>query len=317
MRSKQTLVLNFRQIGCRNRCIFCLNPVSLSGKYLSNQAMDRVAREELAKLRILKKKDIGSIIISGNDPVEYHDLAGFLKKLKEKTKIGILLQSHCIDFKDFELTKKILEIGNIECVQVPLYGPTAAVHDRITGNRGSFKAVLKAIDNFERLGFGSIRWQTLFLRQNQRILEKLFGFLFKTGYPISASLPSIPSLNGQHFKRAMDCVPDLALVKNFLSKIKNKSGAERLFLYDIPFCLSSGAGKLSFRDNHSYGAYKRLDKKADMVLENNEQIPAYRVLVKTDRCRSCSFDKACKGIKQFYLEKGLFSPAPIKERIYL
>ena len=80
-----TLILNLHDIGCKNHCVFCA-----SAEYLNQKIADQIAKEELKKLNCLKQnKNIQSIIISGNDPIEYYNFIDFLKRIKKITNIGI------------------------------------------------------------------------------------------------------------------------------------------------------------------------------------------------------------------------------------
>lgn len=300
------LILNLHDIGCKNHCVFCR-----SANYLSKEDADRIAKEELKKLDYLRRnKNIQSIIISGNDPIEYYNFTGFLKKIKKITSIGIFLQSHCINFQDIVYLKKVLEVGNVESIQVPLYGHTAQIHDSITQNKGSFSSVIKAISNLKKLGFGGIKLHTLFLKQNEQYLFEHFSFLLKFGYPISASLPYISSHQGKYSQGILKNIPDLKKLYKFFKNIKNcRESNDKIFICGIPFCLTTGMSDVSFMSGLPHKGYEHFkNKKIDKKYVNKEILPLYRVLAKGPECPKCILGNKCKKITKPCLELSLFQP---------
>jgi len=61
-------------------------------------------------------------------------------------------------------------------VEVPIYGATAEVHDRVTGTPGSFDRMCQAIDRVRALGRPTIGLRTLSLRSTLGLLEGLLAF---------------------------------------------------------------------------------------------------------------------------------------------
>lgn len=308
----QSLILVLHNVGCKNRCVFC-NKVK---KYAPKETADQIAAKELRKLAYLKRnRGINQIIISGNDPMEYYNFLGFLKKIKRKTQLGIFLQSHCLDFEDLDYLKTVLDIGNIESIQIPVYGHKAEIHDAITQNKGSFKSVIKALNNFKKLNFNNIQLHTLFLKQNQRHFLKLISFLLSFGCKIDASLPAIPSFKGRYRKRYLDNIPDLNKLSAGFRKIKEKfkNDLDRIFLHDIPFCLAPlKPTNLNFRSQYAYKGYEHFKKrKIDTVVVDGEVIPRYRLLFKDEKCQKCVLDNICSGITEPYIDLGLFKAKPL------
>lgn len=306
----QTLILVLHHIGCKNRCVFCGEV-----KYVSKKIADQIAEIELKKLDYPKvNKNINSVIISGNDPIEYYNFVDFLKKIKKVTDVGIFLQSHCIDFENIDYLKTVLDVGNITSVQVPIYGHTPKVHDAITQNPGSFKSVIKALDNFKKLNFKNIQLHTLILKQNEDYFLKLFSFLLKFNYKIDVSLVCIPSFRGRYIKRRLNNIPNLDKVSTCFKKMKEKfkSNLDKIFLHDIPPCIAPfNFTNINFRSKYSYKGYEHFkNRKIDTVIVNKEIIPEYRVLLKDKKCKKCVLDNICFGITKPYIDLGLFKAKP-------
>lgn len=307
----ETLILNLHDIGCENKCIFCGQH-----KKIKKIDCDKIANEQIKKLNYLtKNKNVKYIIISGNDPIEYYDFIGFLKKIKKKTDLKIFLQSHCNNFSDFNYLKQILSVGNIERIQVPLYGNNAKIHDAVTRHKGSFGKVKKALKNLNILGFNNINLHTLFLKQNENHLMNLFLFLFKYNYPIDVSLPCIPSFNGQFDKNVFKFIPSISKIKKFFEQFnKNENLISKISVYDIPLCIAKNIKNFGFMSSVAHKGYEHFkNKKIDIIKINQEVVASYRVLSKTALCNKCVKDKICQGITRPYYDLNLFEAEPLHQ----
>lgn len=313
----ETLVLNLHDIGCKNKCIFC-SPLKLP--YVGKTIANKIAKEELKKLDYLKKnKNIQSIIISGNDPIEYHDLIGFLRNIKKITDIGVFFQSHCIDFENLDYLKEVLDVDVVRSIQVPIYGHNEKIHDSITQNPGSFKSIMMALENLKKMNFNNVQFNTLILKQNEDYIPELFSFLLKFGYKINASLPCIPSFNGKYLDRYLKNVPDLNKVSEGLKKVKDSmTNLDRISLIDIPFCIAHfGLNNTGFSNNLNHKAHKGYEhfknKYTDILIIGKEVIPRYRILSKSELCKNCILDDRCFGITIPYVDLGHFKSKPLSQ----
>jgi MoaA/NifB/PqqE/SkfB family radical SAM enzyme len=308
----KTLVLNLHDIGCKNNCIFCGG----YKKRLSQREADKIAFAELKKLED-KKNDIDSAVISGNDPIEYYDFVNLLKKIKKITDKKIFLQSHCVDFANIDYLKKVLDIGNIGAVQVPVYGPDEKIHDSVTRNPGSFHSITKALNNFKKLGFDNIQMHTLFLKQNEDCLPEFFKFLLNFGHKIDASLPCLASFGSKYSARVLACAPDLKKLAVFFEKTRIElSGlTDNIYLHDMPYCLTTESFQVSYRDLNTTGAYDHFrGRSIDTVVEQKEIIPNYRLLAKDKKCVRCRLNGKCRGITKPYLDLGFFKPKLVSKK---
>jgi len=304
------LILNLHNIGCKNRCIFC----GKHSRYANKREADIIASQELEKLKFIKKLNIGSIIISGNDPIEYSRFVNFLKKIKKTTDLNIFLQSHCINFENLDYLKRVIAVGNINKIQIPIYGHNAKIHDSVTKNPGSFNLIMKAIENFKKIGFNEIQINTLFLKQNQKYLHSFFDFLINLGYPVDISLPCIPSCKGVYSSETKKYIPDLNEIKRLFKRLSKKDMSLFQF-HDIPFCLAPGNFNFSFRSELSHKGYEHFkNKQIDTVVVRGELLAAYRLLAKDEECRSCVFDNKCQGITKPYIDLKLFKAKPLRTK---
>ncbi|HRY52550.1 MAG TPA: radical SAM protein [Candidatus Portnoybacteria bacterium] len=304
----KTIVLNLHNIGCSQRCVFCQ-----VHKFIDKNEADLIAREQLSDLDSFchKNGEPDLIILSGNDPGEYSNLADFLKEIKKITQAKVFIQSNCLAFSDIVFTKKVLLAGNVESIQVPLYGYKAQIHDTITGEKGSFKKIIKALDNLKKLGFKRIKIHTLFLKQNEDFLSELFRFLLTLDLPIDASLVCLPSCKGIYSQKTLKNVPNIEKIRSFFKREAEMIGDfnDRLFFYDLPLCLAVGAKNLSFFDSGASGGYKHFSKdKIDISKCGKGTVASYRILKKMPTCKKCSLFNRCQGITKPYIDLNLFKP---------
>lgn len=305
-----TMILNLHDIGCKNRCIFC----GKHSRYANKKKADEIASQELKKLKLIKKLKIGNIIISGNDPIEYSGFVEFIRKIKKATALNIFLQSHCMDFENLNYLKKVIAVGNVNKIQIPIYGHNAKIHDSVTKNPGSFNSVMRAIANFKKIGFDEIQINTLFLKQNQNHLHLFFNFLIKLGYPVDISLPCIPSCKGVYSFGIKKYIPDLGKVKELFEELRKKD-IFLLQLHDVPFCLAPGISNIGFRNDLSHKGYDHFkNKQIDTAVIKGEILAAYRILAKDKKCHLCLFNNKCQGITKPYIDLKLFKAKPFRKK---
>ncbi|KKS26100.1 MAG: hypothetical protein UU87_C0003G0020 [Parcubacteria group bacterium GW2011_GWA2_42_11] len=309
IKQETAFVLILHDIGCRLRCVFCS-----AHNFSSKKAADQIAKEQLNRLKKFCQEKIPDwLVVSGNDPGEYHGLIDFLKKIKKITPIKIDMQSHGLSFAKKSFLEEIIDIGNVGSFQIPLYGHTAVVHDTITKKPGSFNSVLKTLANLKRLGFPEVRLRTLFLKQNEQSWPELFKFLLGFGYSVNAALVSLPSYQGYYSPQALVNIPDLKKISVFFkskdfSNLKNK---QKLSFHNIPPCLTGTRFNNGTKIQKDVGGYDHfLNKKIDLIKINNSALAFYRLLSKTEHCQQCSLDKQCRGIPKPYIDLNLFKAKP-------
>jgi MoaA/NifB/PqqE/SkfB family radical SAM enzyme len=104
-----------------------------------------IGRLEKRKKEILKDD---SIYITGGEPTlhpNFLDIIEYLSKNFSKQAIKLLTNGRMFSYADF--AKKFLSINPKIEIEVSLYGPSAKIHDSVTGARGSFQQTLAGLKN--------------------------------------------------------------------------------------------------------------------------------------------------------------------------
>ncbi len=178
--------LTFR---CPLTCVFC---------YCSCYTTDEHTSRELSTtevLRILDEAAAGGCLwmtFSGGDPFvradfrEIYDHARGLGMIVSIFCSGLVLTdewlAHLRDHPPFKL-------------ELPLYGATAAVHERVGGKRGSFARVVKNVERLREAGL-AVRLKSKITLLNLHELEALEQFVTGLGLEFHPNLYLYPRLNG-------------------------------------------------------------------------------------------------------------------------
>jgi len=89
------------------------------------------------------------------------------------------MQSHAGRASDDAVARALVEAG-LTAVDVPLYGPTAELHEIVTRTPDSFRRTLAGLENLRALGAHAVVHVTLF-RSNLAHLEDLLRFIDELG----------------------------------------------------------------------------------------------------------------------------------------
>jgi len=130
---------------CNCRCKFCY--------YYDLVDKDNKPFEEIkAELIKYRKNKIDSVDITGGEPTLHRDL---IKTIETVTAMGFLdthVITNGIALKNERYLDQVIQAGT-RFFTLSVHGPTAEIHDRLTGRPGSFADMMKTIDNLNRRKF--------------------------------------------------------------------------------------------------------------------------------------------------------------------
>jgi radical SAM protein with 4Fe4S-binding SPASM domain len=132
---RMDLALTFR---CQNNCVHCYAGGPHSTPELTTQQWKQV---------IDKLKDIGVFIatFTGGEPTLREDMPELLKYAQDTGIVtGLVTNGRSLKNKEYA---EALEKSGLDFVQITLESHKAAVHDKITGKRGSWKETVQGIKN--------------------------------------------------------------------------------------------------------------------------------------------------------------------------
>ncbi|MBW2979919.1 radical SAM protein [Candidatus Woesearchaeota archaeon] len=158
---------------CNNNCIFCLDSHrrDKSHKQLKN------IFEEIEHARKLGNT---KLIISGGEPTIHPNFIDVVKKAKALGFTKIQTISNGRMFSNLGFLKKAVSSGLSE-ITFSIHGHTEKLHDLFTRVPGSFRQVLRALNNVKQFPNLIINTDTVISRLNFKYLKDIFFFLYRKG----------------------------------------------------------------------------------------------------------------------------------------
>jgi len=139
---------------CDNKCVMCTN---MKGFAAQDSSQYRLKGQMLKMESYLRgtgtySKNAGKsgyLSLTGGEPTlhpEFFKLLAYFRRRLEKTPINLLTNGRKLS--DTEFTARLLKIARPPFgFIIPVHGPNARLHDRVTGVKGSFAQTMKGLDN--------------------------------------------------------------------------------------------------------------------------------------------------------------------------
>ncbi len=124
---------------CPERCVFCSEQHRMAKYGAYPVTWGRVAKV----LRTMAQRGIDSVHLTGGEPTihpKFVEVCTLAKKLGMRTSIGTIGSRLCRE----EFARRALPV--LDEALFSLHGPTAPIHDALTGRAGSFERVVQAIE---------------------------------------------------------------------------------------------------------------------------------------------------------------------------
>jgi MoaA/NifB/PqqE/SkfB family radical SAM enzyme len=270
-------------------------------------------RFELDKLgKAVAEKQPDVVEVSGNDPCEYDGLPEFVRQVRRiANPREIHVSTYGGNLKNWGFFKSLMSAG-MTAIRIPVYGPTAEVHDAVTCREGSFDEMIICLQNAKKSGC-RVDVNSLILRENQDFLRGLFTAFSKLGFAKSfrLSFAAYPGDDGRFLKS----VPDFGRLKKTLGgdlKYALSRGL-RVDVSDIPYCLMGFDYPYAVGFSMGRKAYEhRRNDKQGVSIVDGEVVPDYLRMFKSEVCAACRYDGKCRGIFQRYFDKGFFKFESVK-----
>ncbi len=243
---------------CNNDCLFC----RVSKR--RNSSFSQIKKQ----IESFSNKD--RIVFTGVEPTIRKDIFELLS-LVRKRKIEIVqLNTNGRKLADEKFTKELIKAG-VNYFKIPLHGPDAQLHDRITQKEGSFEEVIRGIRNLVRLGQkDNIVLSVAVNRLNYKYLVRILRLANQLG--LKKAQLNITKTDSKKLIVPLEILADhisqarYRLFFDFLIKVKN-----------IPYCL--------------------IPEPESLFLENGKS-KDYQYLKK---CEGCKYNKVCPGILKSYV----------------
>jgi MoaA/NifB/PqqE/SkfB family radical SAM enzyme len=177
---------------CAQACQFC-SVLEVSPAWTKDLRFERL----LLDLRSNAEAGVRRVRLNGYDPLTHPRVLELAHAVKQLGYAEVMVFSPCTVLADADFLDALLEaLPPAPAFHVPVYGPTAEVHDRVVGRAGSFERVARALELLgERLPRENLVVTSVAVRDNvahllelrRWALQRAIRFHVQTPYPSSES----------------------------------------------------------------------------------------------------------------------------------
>lgn len=298
---KKTVIIIGYQ--CNNNCQFCIDA---NKRELVNKTTQEIKKE------ILEAKQRGTTyleLIGGETTIrpDIFELVSFAQKVGFET---ITMATNGRMFAYLEFTQEMIKSGLTDIV-FSIHGHTAKLHDSLTCSSGSFKQLIKGLNNFKKLGFKNIGSNTTIVKQNYKYLPQIGRFIFQQGIRNSEFIFVDPNYGGAH-DNFNKLVPKISQIAPYVKKCLDlgKKASHWSIRY-VPLCyFNDYLDQISelrevnlFQTEHLAPDFKNFN-----VEESRKEVGR----IKPSKCKKCKLFNLCEGIfKEYYKQYGHKELKPI------
>jgi hypothetical protein len=122
---------------CHNQCLDC--PTGDEERYIALNALIEVLNQ---------LPDCRNIVLVGGEPLVHKDVLSLITAARKRGAIRIKVVTNGRELADWNLLERLLEKG-CRIFEIKIFGSSPAVHDTMTGKRGSFEEAVQGMANLE------------------------------------------------------------------------------------------------------------------------------------------------------------------------
>ncbi len=267
---------------CNMSCAFC---------FVDRTVPDFPAARVLADIESLAAHQLDHLVLSGGEPTLHPELPRFITRAKELGFRTIEMQSNGVKAADLEYARRLVDAG-LNKVTFSLHSIDPEHSDRITRLPGAFPKTLAAMHNFRRLGILT-QVAHVITKSNFEELPQTVRFLRDT-FPESEGHLSVCFGIAQPISDLVYTwvMPTFTEIKPYMKVA-------------LDHCLETRVG---FGGMIGQGGYPPCMLDGDMRYYAQNLGNIYRSadhdaqFHKPARCRECSFDPWCLGVRKLYVE---------------
>ncbi|RJP28242.1 MAG: radical SAM protein [Candidatus Omnitrophota bacterium] len=274
---------------CNNYCLHCVQGDKRAR--FGNKGLEHI-KDEL----IMARKNCTDVVFTGGEPTIHKDflkLVVFAKALGFK-QIQLQTNARMFAYKDFAREAVLSGINNF-CIAV--LGHKSYLHDSLTGVKGSFRQLVKGVENLKALG-ADISDNTVITKKNYKYLAHIARYLVTLGvrqyqfafiHPLGNAKVNFQSIVPR-FKEVMPYVRK-GLDIGIKSKVTVMTEA-------IPYCF--------MKKYEDYIAERIIPETevfdADFYIGNYSESRKANGKAKGPACKRCYYDNLCEGPWKEYPE---------------
>lgn len=157
---------------CNNRCVFCAQGEK-------RRDVGFIDPEEVVRRMHEAWRPGSGLVLTGGEPTIRKDLVELVRVARKIGYAPIQIQTNGRMLSYQALIDKLISAGVTE-LSPALHGPSAEVHDMLTGAEGAFEQTVRGIENSVRSPANVIT-NTVVVKQNLDVLEDTIELLYELG----------------------------------------------------------------------------------------------------------------------------------------
>jgi MoaA/NifB/PqqE/SkfB family radical SAM enzyme len=295
-------IVLFAGYSCNNNCRFC---VGADKRALPEKTTEELLREVAAA----RRKGARILELIGGECTIRPDFLSIVAAAKKLGIDEVVTATNGRIFSDPDFAGAAVKAG-LDTIIFSVHGHNAAVHDGLTRSPGSFRQLIRGMDNLRRLGFTRINGNTTVVKQNMRFLPRIARLYESRGVRNVEYIFVDPS--GGALSDFDSLVPRISSAAPWMRKALaagNAAGLGQWKARYVPLCYFRGyLGQISemnervlFSTEHWAPDFRNLDATLSRRTLSRG---------KTARCRGCAAYNICEGIWTEYLRR--FGDAELK-----
>lgn len=219
---------------CNNKCLFCHYRDSLGSE-------DKSTKEVKKLLKIVKKKGIIDVELTGGEPTIREDIFEILSFAKHLGFKDICVITNGSRMYKIDFCKKLIKNGATSFL-FSIEGSNSELHDYLTQTKGSFQKIIKSIENIKKLKI-PFQTNTTVTRFNHKNLPSLSKLLLKFKPRLVNFLIYWPFADGEKYYNSMAarCSEMKPYLQRSIEVLENK--VEDINMRYFPFCILQGYEK--------------------------------------------------------------------------
>jgi len=305
---------------CQNACTFCTTRI-INLENRAPWAVDDLPKIDRT-LRMLREKGCTRLRFAAIEPLEHPDIVEIIRRARRSGFSEIEVWSHGGPLADMALARQVVDAG-LTLLDVPVFGPSADIHDRIAGRAGAFEETRRGLANLREAGFDRINAHMVVARGNHRHIAETLRFCRSSEFgPVQSIVLAAPSSPDPEVFRPV--AAPLTETVEALEAAREEAGPEifekavRCLSEAFPHCLlvtrfpecrpwlSKTAAPAPLQDSARVKIYKGQLEEG----KGRKTIGAdLKLRARCPRADQCVLASGCPGIYPFYVE--LFTDAEL------
>lgn len=284
----------FTGYSCNNRCGFCVD-------YDKRRMPDRTTADVLRQMARARAGGADYLELIGGEATIRRDFPVLVRAARKLGFREIVTATNGRRFSSAEFALEVVNSG-ITAVIFSIHGPTEEAHDRLTQTPGSFRQLMRGIENLRSLGFGQVYANTTVVAQNYRLLPEMARLYLSAGLR-GAEVIFVDPTQGGARRSFLDLVPRISEAAPWMRsclEVGRRAGTRDWSVRYVPLCHFPG-----YEDQVSETLERRVFHTVHLAPDfENGDVSGSRAALAREKpavCAGCRLYGDCEGIWKEYL----------------